>query len=95
MFRPALLSLAFLSTPAFAAGYFDAQPLTRPAQERFVARDNAWRCNEAGCSSARTATRPALVCAGLVRAVGPLRSFTVDGRAFTAAELEACNGRAR
>ena len=95
MFRPALLSLAFLSTPAFAAGYFEAQPLTRPAQERFVARDNAWRCGEAGCSSARTATRPALVCASLVRAVGPLRSFSVDGRAFAADELEACNGRAR
>ena len=94
MFRPALLSLAFLSTPAFAAGYFDAQPVTRPAQERFVARDNAWRCGDAGCTSARTATRPALVCASLVRTVGPLRSFSVDGRAFAADALEACNGRA-
>jgi hypothetical protein len=36
-----------------------------------------------------------LVCASLVRAVGPLRSFSVDGRAFAAEELEACNGRAR
>jgi len=95
MYRPALLFLAFLSTPAFAAGYFEAQPVAPPAQQRFVARDNAWRCGEAGCSSARTASRPDLVCAGLVRVVGPLRSFSVDGRAFGAEQIEACNSRAR
>jgi len=95
MLRPVLLSLAFVSSPVFAAGDFGAQPVTRPAHERFVAGDNAWRCGEAGCSSARTATRPALACSTLVRAVGPLRSFSVDGRAFDAAALEACNARAR
>jgi hypothetical protein len=95
MFRPAVIALAFLSTPAFAAGYFDAQPLAQPAQLRFVARDNAWRCTEAGCSSPRSATRPAFVCAGLVREVGRLRSFSVEGRAFSAEQLEACNSRAR
>ena len=94
MFRFALTALAFLSTPAFA-GYFDAQPLARPAQERFVARDNAWRCSEAGCSSPRSATRPAFVCASLVREVGALRSFSVEGRAFSAEQLEACNARSR
>jgi hypothetical protein len=94
MLRPALLSLAFLATPAFASGYFDAQPVTRPTHERFVAGDNAWRCGEACCSSARTSARPALVCSSLVRQVGPVRSFSVDGRAFDAAALEACNGRA-
>jgi hypothetical protein len=91
MLRPALLSLVLVSAPAFATGYFEAQPLTRPTHERFVARDNAWRCGEAGCSSARTSTRPAFVCSSLVREVGPLRSFAVDGRAFDAAALEACN----
>jgi hypothetical protein len=95
MLRLALLSLAFLSTPALASSYFEAQPVTRPSHERFVARDNAWRCGEAGCSSARTSTRPALVCSSLVREVGPLRSFSVDGRALDAAALEACNARAR
>jgi hypothetical protein len=95
MLRPALLSLVFLSTPAFASSYFEAQPVTRPASERFVARDNAWRCGETGCTSARTSTRPALVCWSLVREIGALRSFSVEGRAFDAASLEACNSRAR
>jgi hypothetical protein len=93
MLRPFLLSLAFVSTPAFAAGAFDALPLTRPSHERFVAGDNAWRCGDAGCSSAHTTTRPALVCSSLVRQVGPLRSFSVDGRTFDAAALAACNAR--
>ena len=95
MFRPFLLSLAFLSTPALASGHFEAQPQGQPAQQRFVARDNVWRCGEAGCTSARTATRPALVCASLVREVGALRSFSVGGQAFGAEELENCNRRAR
>src|SRR3954452_14894274 len=93
LLRPALLSLALFSTPAFASNYFDAQPVSRPAQERFVARDNAWRCGETGCGSARTANRAALVCSSLVRQVRPFRSFSVAGRAFDAAALEACNGR--
>jgi len=95
MLRFALLSLSLVATPAFAAGQFEAQPVTRAAHERFVAGDNAWRCGEAGCIAARNATRPALVCSRLVRAVGPLRSFSADGRPFDAAALEACNGRGR
>ena len=42
-----------MTTTSIAA--LETQPLARPAQERFVARDNAWRCNEAGCSSPRSA----------------------------------------
>ena len=95
MVRPFCLSLALISSPAFAAGNFEAQPVTRPALERFVAGDTSWRCGETGCSSGRTATRAALVCSSLVRTVGPLRSFSADGRAFDSAALEACNARAR
>jgi hypothetical protein len=96
MFRAAVLSLAFLAAPAFAAGPFQAEPQAPPAQERFVARDSIWRCSEAGCvSTNRTSTRPAIVCSALVRQVGALRSFSNEGRAFAAAELENCNRSAR
>jgi len=95
MLRFAVIPLAFLAAPALAQGHFQAQPVAPSAQQRFVARDNVWRCTEAGCTSSRTATRPALVCSALVRAVGALRGFSVAGRAFTAEELENCNRRAR
>ena len=96
MFRIALASLALLSSSALAAGpYYSAEPATASAQQRFMARDNVWRCGEAGCTSSRTSSRPEIVCALLVRQVGALRSFSVDGRAFAPQELEACNSRAR
>ena len=95
MIRPFVLSLALLSTPALAAGHFQAQPATQPAQARIVARDNLWHCGGAGCSSNRTSTRPAIVCSSLVREVGRLTSFSVAGTAFSAEQLAACNTRAR
>ena len=95
MIRNALLSLAFISAPASAQAHFTAQPEARPAQQRILARDNIWRCTDTLCTSARTTTRPAIVCSTLVREIGQLRSFSAAGRAFSAEELEACNSRAR
>jgi hypothetical protein len=95
MYRKLLLSLALLSTPALAAAGFQAEPAARPSQERFVARESVWRCTDAGCvSTNRTSSRPAIVCAALARQVGTLRTFSADGRAFGAEELESCNSRA-
>jgi hypothetical protein len=94
--RYLVLSLAFMSAPAFAAGPFRAEPAAAPPQQRFVARDSIWRCAGTACiSTNRTSTRPAIVCSALARQVGALRSFSVDGRAFAAEALQNCNGRAR
>ena len=95
MLRYAIFSLAFVAAPAFAAG-FQAETSSAPAQERFVARDSIWRCAGTNCvSTNRTSTRPAIACAALARQVGELKSFSADGRAFAAEELQACNARAR
>ena len=95
MVRYALLSLAFLSSPALAAG-FQARTTTAPSSARFVARDSIWRCAETVCVSTNaTSTRPAIVCSALVRQVGALRGFAVDGRPFDPRQLENCNARAR
>jgi hypothetical protein len=95
MYRNLLLSLALVSSPALAAGTFQAEPTARPSRDRFVARDSVWHCTDAGCTSTNsTSTRPAIVCAALVRQIGAVRSFSVDGRAFAAEELESCNSRA-
>ena len=95
MLRYAILSIALVSTPAFASG-FQAETSSRPPQARFVARDSIWHCTDNACVSANeTSTRPAIVCAALARQVGALRSFSANGRAFGAEELQACNARAR
>ena len=99
MIRPALVTLAFASAllpaAASAASHYRAEPTAAPAQTRFVARENVWNCSAGACTSARSSSRPAIVCATLVREVGTLRSFSVEGRAFAAEELESCNRRAR
>ena len=97
MYRAIGLTLALLSAaPALASGPFRAEPVAPPSQERFVARDSIWRCAGTVCvSTNRTSTRPAIVCSTLARQVGALRSFSAEGRSFSAEELEACNARAR
>ena len=67
MLRYAILSLALVSGPAFAAS-FQAETTNPPSQSRFVARDSIWRCAGTACVSTNdTNTRPAIVCAALAR----------------------------
>ena len=82
--------------PAFAnAPHYRAQPVAAPGAERVVARDLAWRCGAGGCVAASSNSRPAIVCAALVREVGRLSSFAAGGRVLSAEELQKCNARAR
>jgi len=95
MIRALILSSVLLAAPAFATPYYRAELTAAPAQARFVARDNIWRCTGSSCVSDRTGSRPASVCGSLVREVGTLSSFSVEGRAFSAEEMASCNRRAR
>ena len=95
MIRPLLFAAAMLSATPALANYYRAEPAAAPSRVRFAARDNAWTCAGAACVSARSAARPTIVCATLAREVGRLNSFSVEGRPFTAEQLEACNARAR
>jgi hypothetical protein len=95
MMKTAILALAFVATPAFSAPYYQAQPDVRPAADSIVLRDTLWKCGDKGCVGTRSNSRPATVCAVLVRAVGRLRFFAEEGRVMSAEELEKCNGRAK
>ena len=84
------------AAPAFAGGpHYEAKPVAAPAAARLVARDLAWRCGASGCVAAASNSRPPIVCAALVREIGPLTSFAAGGRALSADELQKCNARAR
>ena len=89
-----ILSAAGLaSTSAFAATYA-AKPVV-PTTERFIARDIVWNCAAAACQGATEESRPAILCQSLAKHAGRIESFTVDGKAFGAAELDKCNAVAK
>ncbi|HWH18350.1 MAG TPA: hypothetical protein VNT77_08475 [Allosphingosinicella sp.] len=94
MFRTVLLSLTLATTPAFAGPYYTAEPAAKPTQAKLIVRDTIWNCGDAGCSANKSNSRPAIVCALLVREVGALRSFSAGGQALSAEQLEKCNARA-
>ena len=91
MLRPAfaLTAVAMIAAPAGAATY--SATLAKPANGHVVARDINWACGAAGCQGATAESRPAVLCQALAKKVGRVDSFTVDGRAFSEAELAKCN----
>jgi hypothetical protein len=94
MLKLTVLALALTAAPAFASSHHHAEPLAKPAAAKLLLRDMVWQCGDSGCAAGRSNSRPAVVCALLVKKVGGLKSFTTGGEAMAASELEKCNARA-
>jgi len=94
MFRAAALALSLFASPALASGYYHAEPAVKPAGDKLIVRDVMWRCGDTGCSAAKNHSRPAIICAALVKEVGALRSFSAGGEVLAPEELQKCNARA-
>lgn len=94
MFRSILMLSAFAAAaPALGASY--SAKLASPTTERFIARDIVWACRADACQGATEESRPVVLCESLARHAGRIDSFLVDGRAFSAAELDKCNASAK
>jgi hypothetical protein len=91
MIRSAILLSAMLvaAGPAGAATY--SATLATPTNARVIAPDISWRCGAAACQGSTEESRPIVLCESLARRAGRVESFVVDGRAFTADELQRCN----
>lgn len=85
----ALSAAALVAAPASAATY--SAKLAMPTSERFIARDIVWDCGPAACQGATEESRPVVLCQSLAKKGGRVDSFVVDGREFTAAQLNQCN----
>lgn len=77
-----------------AAAYYSATLATAVESQRTIAGSLVWNCNGTSCTAARGTSRPAIVCARLVREVGPVTAFVANGEALDAAALERCNAAA-
>ena len=95
MLRPLLVLSAMIApaSPAAAANY--SAKLISPTSGRIVARDINWACGAGACQGATAESRPAVLCEALAKRAGKLDSFTVDGRAFSSAQLDKCNAAAK
>ncbi|HVM22215.1 MAG TPA: hypothetical protein VM308_02790 [Sphingomicrobium sp.] len=95
MLRPifAFSALALVAGPAAAANY--AAKLSQPTSGRLIARDITWTCGAEACQGSTQESRPLVLCQSLAKRAGRVDSFLVDGRAFTAAELDRCNSAAK
>ncbi len=95
MLRTAMIAigLAMVATSA-SAGSYSAKPVA-PAAGKLITRDIVWLCGPAACQGSTQESRPAVLCQSLAKRAGPIESFLVDGRAFTAAELQRCNASAK
>jgi hypothetical protein len=82
-----------IAAPAGAASY--SAKLAAPTTERFIARDIVWACGADACQGSTQESRPAVLCQSLAKRAGRIDSFLVDGRAFTAVELDKCNAAAK
>lgn len=94
MFRFALLAVTLGASPALASHY-QAQPAARPAQAKIISSGTVWTCGDAGCAAGKANSRPAIVCAALVKEIGAVSSFSVAGQALSGDDLQKCNARAR
>ena len=95
MRRPASMVLiaALAASPVLATSY-SATPAAEVGT-RIVAKQLVWTCGAGACRGATSESRPAVVCQSLARKAGRLESFSADGRAFSATELDRCNASAK
>jgi hypothetical protein len=84
---------ALAAAPAAAATY-SARPLTAPTNAKIIGKDISWACGATGCTGSTDSSRPLVICQDLAKRAGRLGSFTADGRALDAAELDKCNAKA-
>ena len=89
----AILITALAAAPSLATTYA-ANPSANVGA-KIVAKQLVWSCAAGACRGATSESRPVIVCQSLAKKVGRLDSFSVDGRAFTSAELDRCNSSAK
>ena len=88
-----LLASAAIAAPA-AAGTYAAKTAAPVSEGKIIARDIVWNCAADACRGSTLESRPQVLCQSLAKRAGRLSSFAVDGRAFSAAELDKCNAAA-
>lgn len=90
----ALIAVSALAAAPAAAANYAAKPIAVPANAKIIGKDISWTCGAGGCLGSTETSRPLVICQDLAKRAGRLESFTADGLALSAAELDKCNAKA-
>jgi len=97
--KSVLASAALLAAAGVSAqptdGVYVATPVAQPAKTTLVTRDTAWKLRDGAFVTVNAPLREMIACQLAARGAGQLSGFTANGRAFDAAEMDACNAKAR
>lgn len=91
----AVLGLGLTAVPAQADedSYYSVTLTNALAAPReLVVGDILWHCGGTSCSAPRDTSRPAITCARLVKAVGPVTRFAMPNAELAGDDLAKCNG---
>lgn len=85
------------ATPAFAQGAGAlAVPVAQPTKPAaLVAGETLWSYGSAGYTAQALTARPTIACQQVVKKIGAVSSFSVNGTALSAEELAKCNAKAK
>ena len=90
------IGTAITPAPAYAAEsrvYYTAELAAPVASVKTVVSGTVFNCDGTGCAGRKATSRPAIVCARLVKEVGPVAKFTANGKELAAEDLARCNGQ--
>lgn len=89
------LTLIGSAAQAQPAGGFYSITLAEPAATaRSVVHDMVVNCDGASCAAKQSASRPAIVCASVVRELGPVTAFRAGDTVLDGEALAKCNAKA-
>ena len=85
-------AIAPSAAEAASGAYYRAELAAPSTAAKPIVSGTVFDCSGRNCSGGKATSRPAIVCARLVKEVGPVAKFTVNGKELAAEELTRCNG---
>ena len=94
-----LASAALLTAAGVSAqpsdGAYVATPVSAPTKTVLMTRDTAWNVRNGAFVTVNAPMRDMAACQLVARSAGQLSGFTATGKAFDAAQMDACNAKAK
>jgi hypothetical protein len=96
--KSVLASAALLAAAGVTAqptGAYVATPVSAPTKSVLMTRDTAWNVRDGAFVTVNAPMRDMAACQLVARSAGQLSGFSANGKSYDAAQLDACNAKAK